>query len=123
MGRYAIKGYEKNIVYSAVRLTQGHRPRTEFEKRTAEAVAKAEEELSICADDPQARTFMTGKLRESIAYRIPYEEIGEVYCSRGTFYSYRKQFVYLIAQEMGLIHARRQQVKKGKKNADCKTNH
>lgn len=109
MKRYHTTYEEKQIVFAAVRIDSKaqRRGRSQFGRRAREAIEKAEEEFDIGDISPEIRKTIIEKIYQSIAYSQAWELLGETYCSRGMFYQYRKQFVYRIADNMGLIDSRR----------------
>lgn len=118
MKRFHLDYDEKQIVYAMIRtdrrnFSRGIRSRSLFEKRAAIAIKKAKEDLDIGDTDPEIRKIIIDKLYQSAAYSQSWEQMGETYCSRGMFYQYRKEFMYLIADNMGLIDGRRRQRQKG----------
>lgn len=109
MKRYHLGYEEKQIVYAVIRMNRkaGGEGRSVFLKRGAEAIAKAREEMEIGDAAPEVRETIIDKIQQSIAYSQPWEHMGETYCSRGTFYQYRKQFAFLVADHMGLTAGQR----------------
>lgn len=109
MKRFFLDYNERQIVHAAVRIdSQSWKP-SSFSKRTAEAIRKAKDDMDVGGIAPDVRKVIIEKIYQSIAYSQPWEQLGETYCYRGQFYQYRKQFCYLVAENMGLIDARRKQ--------------
>lgn len=119
MKKFGLNYDEKQIVYAVVRMDrknreQGSRKTSAFWKRGSEAIRKAEEDIDVGSASPEVRDEIVRKLYQSIAYTQPWELLGETYCSRGTFYSYRKRFCFMIACNMGMIDAKRRGSRTGK---------
>lgn len=76
---------------------------TEFDIKAEEAIRAAQQELPLDGIDREARRRITEKIYTSLLYNIPWELLGETYCSRRLFYKYRMEFCYLIAVNMGII--------------------
>ncbi len=107
MKRYFLDYNEKQIVHAIVRIDSRNGKPSPFSKRGAEAIQKAKDDLDVGEIAPDVRHVIVDKIYQSIAYGQAWELLGETYCSRGMFYQYRKQFCYLVADNMGLIDARR----------------
>jgi len=105
--RYFLDYNEKQIIHAVVRMDSRHGSASPFLKRGAEAIQKAKDDLDVGEIAPDVRRVIIDKIYQSIAYGQAWELLGETYCSRGMFYQYRKQFCYLVADNMGLIDARR----------------
>ena len=119
MKRYHLDYDEKQIVYAMIRtdrrnISRGIRSRSPFKRRAAIAIQKAKEDLDIGDTDPEIRKIIVDKLYMSAAYNQSWEQSGETYCSRGMFYQYRKEFIYLIADNIGLIDGSRRRKQKEK---------
>lgn len=113
MKRFFLDYNERQIVHAAVRIDCRHVKSSPFSERAAEAIRKAKDDMNVGKIAPDVRSVIIEKIYQSIAYSQPWERLGETYCYRGQFYQYRKQFCFLIADNMGLIDARRQQSKGG----------
>lgn len=113
MKRYFLDYNERQIVHAAVRMDSRRGKSSPFGKRTAEAIKRAKEDMDVGEVAPGVRAVIIEKIYQSIAYGTAWERLGETYCYRGQFYQYRKQFCYRVADNMGLIDARRQQDKGG----------
>lgn len=109
MKRYNLNYNEKQIVHAIVREDARRGQRSNFNRRSASAIQKAKDDLNIGDVSPEVRQTIVDKIYQSIAYSTPWEYLGETFCSRGTFYQHRKQFCYLVADNMGMIDARRQE--------------
>ena len=110
MKRFFLDYNERQIVHAAVRIDSRRGKVSPFSKRTAEAIRKAKDDMDVGEIAPDVRSVIIEKIYQSIAYGQPWELLGETYCYRGQFYQYRKQFCYLVADNMGLIDKRRQQL-------------
>ena len=99
MSRYSLNYDEKKIAASLVRLEGKHyhskQDLTTFEKGVIKAVAKANEEIDLSEE-------LLDKVRDCIINHNPYELLGETYCSRNTFYSYRNKYLYFVARAYGI---------------------
>lgn len=113
MKRYFLDYNERQIVHAAVRMDSRSGKASPFSKQTAEAIRKAKDDMDVGKIDPGVRGVIIDKIYQSIAYGTPWEHMGETYCYRGQFYQYRKQFCFRVADNMGLIDARRQQSRGG----------
>lgn len=107
MKRFYLDYNEKQIIHAAVRLNRKTANASDFAKRAADAIEKAKDDLDVGEMDAGVRDVIIDKIYQSIAYGQAWELLGETYCSRGMFYQYRKQFCYLVADNMGLIDSRR----------------
>lgn len=110
MKRFFLDYNERQIVHAAVRIDSRRGKKSPFSKRAAEAIRKAKDDMDVGEIAPDVRSVIVEKIYQSIAYSQPWELLGETYCYRGQFYQYRKQFCYLVADNMGLIDKRRQQL-------------
>jgi hypothetical protein len=122
MKKFGMNYDEKQIVYAVVRMDRKNKEKgtgrtAGFWKRGSEAIRKAEEDIDVGYASPEIRKEIVEKLYQSIAFTQPWELLGETYCSRGTFYSYRKKFCFLIADNMGMIDAKRRGSRTGKEAA------
>lgn len=80
-----------------------NRKESAFDMQAANAIANA---LSSSCRDITCRTErkqMQEIIYRSIAYSIPYEYIGEVYCGRRKFYEYRNEFILAVAENMEMV--------------------
>ena len=109
MKRFFLDYNERQIVHAAVRIDSRIGNPSSFSEQAAEAIRKAKDDMDVGDIAPDVRNVIIEKIYQSIAYSQPWERLGETYCYRGQFYQYRKQFCFLIAENMGLIDARRQQ--------------
>ena len=109
MKRFFLTYEEKQIVYATIRMDSkaGNNGRSDFLKKGKAAIQKAREEIDLGDMTPEIREIIIGKIQQSIADAQPWELMGETYCSRGTFYQYRKQFSYMVADNMGIIDQKR----------------
>lgn len=113
MKRYFLDYNERQIVHATIRMNSQQGNPSPFSKRAMEAIRKAKDEMNVGDAAPGVRDVIIDKIYQSIAYGQPWELLGETYCYRGQFYQYRKQFCFLVADNMGLIDARRKQGKRG----------
>lgn len=114
MKRFNLNYNERQIVNAIVREDARRRTQSNFNRRGASAIQKAKDDLNIGDVSPDVRATIIDKIYQSIAYSTAWEYLGETYCSRGTFYQHRKQFCYLIADNLGMISTgRRKQNGKG----------
>lgn len=109
MKRFYLNYNERQIVHAVVREDARHGRQSNFGRRGASAIDKAKENLDVGDVSSEVRAVIIDKIYQSIAYSTAWEYLGETYCSRGTFYQYRKQFCYLVADSMGMIDTRRQE--------------
>lgn len=111
MKRFYLDYNEKQIIHAVVRMDSRYRggKQSPFQKRGADAIRRAKDELDVGDIAPDVQRVIVEKIYQSIAYATPWELLGETYCGRGMFYQYRKQFVYLVADNMGMIDARRKE--------------
>ena len=91
MKRFFLDYNERQIVHAAVRLDSRRGKSSPFSKKAADAIRKAKDELDVWDISPDVRDVIVEK----------------IFCYRGQFYQYRKQFCFLVADNMGLIDARR----------------
>ena len=113
MKRFFLDYNERQIVHAAIRMDSRRGKPSPFTRRAAEAIKKARDEMDVGEVAPDVRGVIIDKIYQSIAYGTAWEYLGETYCSRGTFYQYRKQFCFRVADSMGMIDARRQRGKGG----------
>lgn len=106
---------DKDIKDIAICLIQGNEKRkkrieqskeTTFDTKACEAVETALHAMCSNVKDNAIRNTMQKKIYESIVYSIPYEYIGQTYCGRRRFYEYRKEFIGMVAKEMGMLTPR-----------------
>lgn len=107
MKRYYLDYNEKQIIHAIVRMDSRSRKPSSFSRRGTDAIEKAKQRLDVGDISPDVRTVIIDKIYQSIAYGQAWELLGETYCYRGQFYQYRKQFCYLIADELGMIDGKR----------------
>lgn len=107
MKRFFLDYNERQIVHAAVRLDSRRGKSSPFSKKAADAIRKAKDELDVGDISPDVQFVIVEKIYQSIAYGQAWEYLGETFCYRGQFYQYRKQFCFLVADNMGLIDARR----------------
>lgn len=107
MKKYYLDYNERQIVHAAVRMNSRRGKTSPFSKRAADAIKKAKDDMDVGEIAPDVRVVIIEKIYQSIAYGQPWERLGETYCYRGQFYQYRKQFCFLVADNMGLIEARK----------------
>ena len=113
MKRYFLDYNERQIVNAAVRLDSRKRGKNSaFARKAAEAVARAKNDLDVGTISPDVRAVIIDKLYQSVAYGQAWEYLGETYCYRGQFYQLRKQFLFLVADNLGMIDTRRRQQSK-----------
>lgn len=108
MKRFFLDYNERQIVHAAVRIASHSGSASPFARQATEAIRKAKDDMDVGNVAPDVRSVIIEKIYQSIAYGQPWEHLGETYCYRGQFYQYRKQFCFLVAENMGLIDARRQ---------------
>lgn len=107
--RYCIDEDTKKIVKAAVHGDERRQKRrrkgnlTTFDIAAAEAIKAAKEELQLESYDKEARRLIIDKIYASLLYNTPWELLGETYCCRRLFYEYRRQFMYIVAQHLGMI--------------------
>ena len=109
MKRFNLNYNERQIVNAIVREDARRRTQSNFNRRGASAIQKAKEDLNIGDVSPDIRADIIDKIYQSIAYSTAWEYLGETYCSRGTFYQHRKQFCYLVADNLGMINEKRRE--------------
>lgn len=107
MKRFNLNYNERQIVHAIVREDARRGTQSNFNRRGASAIQKAKADLNIGDVSPEVRSAIIDKIYQSIAYSTAWEYLGETYCSRGTFYQHRKQFCYLVAENLGMIDERR----------------
>lgn len=99
VSRYSLSYDEKKIAASIVRLEDKHYHNktdlTAWEKGVVKAIAKANEDIDLSEE-------LLAKVRVCIIDHIPFELLGETYCSRNTFYSYRNKYLYYVAKAYGI---------------------
>lgn len=109
MKRFFLDYNERQIVHAAVRIDSRSGKASPFSKQAAAAIRKAKDDMNVGDVTPDIRKAIVEKIYQSIAYGQSWEHLGETYCYRGQFYQYRKQFCFLVANNMGLIEKQRQQ--------------
>lgn len=99
---------ERRIVYSVIRGDLKRQKRiksgkgTDFDTKVVEAIEKAKEEVDLGQVEKNIRDVIIEKIYVSIQQGTPWEMLGETYCCRSLFYSYRKRFCYLVAVHLGI---------------------
>lgn len=101
-GKQIIKILLKNDTARRQRVKSGKG--SGFDAAAIDAIRAAEESIELPGYAPKQRAELIGKLKISLAGAVPYEEMGETYCSRTTFYKARKEYRLLIARNLGLTH-------------------
>lgn len=118
MARATLDEDEKRIIRAVIHSDEKRRRRqqakkeTAFDRKATAAIAKAKEELDLGEVDQTIRETIIAKIYTSLLYNTPWELMGETYCCRSLFYAYRKQFCYLVALNLGIVEAPRQQAKR-----------
>ena len=106
--RFFLDYNERQIVHAAVRIdSRRQRKQSAFTRKASDAIAKAKDGLDVGDISPDVRSVIVEKIYQSIAYGQAWEYLGETFCNRGQFYQFRKQFCFLVADNMGLIDNRR----------------
>lgn len=77
---------------------------SDYDMRADKAIRTAGQKLTLPGYAPKQRDELISKLKISLANARPWEEMGETYCSRTSFYAFRKEFRCLIASYMGMVH-------------------
>ena len=101
-----LKGYyldedEKRIARSLVRLEDKRRRgklkrrTTSFDRRTHEAIEKANADIALTSD-------LLNKIRQNIIDGTAWEYLGDTYCGRDTFYRYARIYLFYVARNMGI---------------------
>lgn len=107
--KYTIDEDIKKIIKAAVHGDEKRRKRkskgtlTEFDKSADRAIVKAKNEMDLEGFDEEARQHIINKIYTSLLYNTPWENLGDTYCCRRLFYEYRRQFMYLVALNMGMV--------------------
>lgn len=116
---------EKKIVRAVIHSEGKRRNRrqrkreTEFDKKASAAIQKAKEEMYLGETSEKIRESIIEKIYISLSGNVPWELMGETYCCRSLFYSYRNQFCYLIAINLGIVEPEeRNNRKEQKKKVD-----
>lgn len=108
----------------AKRIIQGNEKRkrrsrqhkaSPFDVAVMEAINSAIRDICGNIVSREERKKMQDKIYKSIVYSIPYEYMGDVCCGRRRFYEYRNEFIFLVADKLGMI-----QEKKGKTREEGK---
>lgn len=116
MGRFYLDNDEKKIVKAVIHSDEKRQKRqqagkkTPFDTKATAAIEKAKKDLDLGEVTEEVREIIIQKIYKSLLYNTPWELSGETYCCRSLFYEYRKQFCYLVAQNLGII--RQQEGKK-----------
>jgi hypothetical protein len=106
--KYFLDYNEKQIINAIVREDARDNARQSgFRKKSASAIQRAKDELDVGDASPEIRKAIVAKVYQSIAYSQAWELLGETYCGRRRFYEIRKQFCFLIADNMGMIDDKR----------------
>lgn len=101
---YYTTNFVKTVLRRAVQLSRRHtQGNAEFDAAVLSAVAAARKELELPAMDPGARKQLIDRIVLSLTQNLPYELVGETYCSRRRFYYFRSDFVRLVALHMGVV--------------------
>lgn len=109
MGRFYLDNDEKKIVKAVIHSDEKRQKRqqagkkTPFDTKAAAAIEKAKRDLDLGEVTEEVREIIIQKIYKSLLYNTPWELSGETYCCRSLFYEYRKQFCYLVAQNLGII--------------------
>lgn len=109
MGRFYLDNDEKKIVKAVIHSDEKRQKRqqagkkTPFDTKAAAAIEKAKRDLDLGEATEEVREIIIQKIYKSLLYNTPWELSGETYCCRSLFYEYRKQFCYLVAQNLGII--------------------
>lgn len=123
MARQTLDEDEKRIIRAVIhsdekrRRRQQARKETAFDRKATAAIARAKEELQLGDVSDEVRETIIEKIYTSLLYNTPWEHMGETYCCRSLFYSYRKQFYYLVALHLEIIEKPRQQAKEHQKRS------
>ena len=95
----------KGLVHSererASRKREAHQ--TDFDKRVEEAIRKAQADMVIVNCCAGTRIAIIQKLHQSLTDNRPWEAMGDTLCGRRLFYTYRKQYMWRIAKNIGII--------------------
>jgi len=81
-----------------------------FDIKAVEIVASALDATCENIASSRARKQMQDKIYKSILYNQPYEYIADVCCGRRQFYNYRTEFIGRVAEEMGMLPERKEQI-------------
>ena len=109
MGRFCLDSDEKKIVKAVIHSDEKRQKRqqagkkTPFDTKATAAIEKAKTDLDLAEVTEEVREIIIQKIYKSLLYNTPWELSGETYCCRSLFYEYRKQFCYLVAQNLGII--------------------
>lgn len=109
MGRYYLDADEKRIVRSLIRLDDKRkrgkikRRATAYDRRVGAAIERAGRDVDLGGAKETAHAEMLEKIKQHIITNTPWERIGDTYCGRGTFYTYARRYMFLVAQYVGLI--------------------
>lgn len=109
MGRFYLDNDEKKIVKAVIHSDEKRQKRqqagkkTPFDTKAKAAIEKAKKDLDLGEVTEEVREIIIQKIYKSLLYNTPWELSGETYCCRSIFYEYRKQFCYLVAQNLGII--------------------
>lgn len=109
VGRFYLDNDEKKIVKAVIHSDEKRQKRqqagkkTPFDTKVTAAIEKAKKDLDLGEVTEEVREIIIQKIYKSLLYNTPWELSGETYCCRSLFYEYRKQFCYLVAQNLGII--------------------
>ena len=108
MKKYYLDRSRRQIAKAVIRLEYENRKAgtklTTFDKKIAAAVATANEEIereALLPDD------IVDKIRINILDGVTWENIGETYCSRETFYRYSRKYCFFVARALGMTDNKR----------------
>lgn len=102
------KGAEK-IVRAIIQDSEARQKRkrsgkqSEFDILADEAIAKGKKDIHFPDCTASIRKHLINKIFDSLANSTPWELQGETYCCRRLFYTYRKEFCYLVAKHLKII--------------------
>lgn len=108
-GAFYLDNDEKKIVKAVIHSDEKRQKRqqagkkTPFDTKATAAIEKAKKDLDLGEVTEEVREIIIQKIYKSLLYNTPWELSGETYCCRSLFYEYRKQFCYLVAQNLGII--------------------
>lgn len=88
--------------YDARKLRYRH-TQLKFDQIAMQAVEQALTSVATDVESEEVCSLLRRKVLDSAQYGIRYEYIGEVYCGRDKFYSYRRKLIERVACNMGMI--------------------
>ena len=106
MKKYFLDGDQKEIarrlicIEDKIRRKELGRPLTAFDKKAVNAVSSADKRMELSDE-------ILKKVRLNITDKTRWEEIGETYCCRNTFYHYCKKYRYFVAEAAGITDKER----------------